>query len=84
MEAAQAAHDWFDRVIAGRTVCMITPENDRVAQDCRGRLDMSLLTRGTEMDARQDVVHLYDTQRASSLTIVKPDLNVLNNPSRTV
>ncbi|MGJ8616768.1 MAG: GNAT family N-acetyltransferase [Sulfitobacter sp.] len=27
LEAARAAHDWFDRVIAGRTVCMITPEN---------------------------------------------------------
>ncbi len=27
LEAVQAAHDWFDRVIAGRTVCMITPEN---------------------------------------------------------
>lgn len=26
-DAVQAAHDWFDRVIAGRTVCMITPEN---------------------------------------------------------
>ncbi|WP_370401183.1 GNAT family N-acetyltransferase [Sulfitobacter sp. JB4-11] len=27
MEAAQAAHDWFDRIIAGRTVCIITPGN---------------------------------------------------------
>ncbi|MGB3244652.1 MAG: GNAT family N-acetyltransferase [Sulfitobacter sp.] len=27
LEAARAAHDWFDRVIAGRTVCMIAPEN---------------------------------------------------------
>lgn len=27
-DAAGAAHDWFDRVIAGRTVCMITPENE--------------------------------------------------------
>jgi len=27
LEAARAAHDWFDRVIAGRTVCIITPEN---------------------------------------------------------
>jgi len=26
-DAVQAAHDWFDRVIAGRTVCMITPDN---------------------------------------------------------
>jgi RimJ/RimL family protein N-acetyltransferase len=26
-EAAQAAHDWFDRIIAGRTVCIITPDN---------------------------------------------------------
>lgn len=34
-EAAQAAHDWFDRVIAGRTVCMISPDNTgslRIAQ----------------------------------------------------
>ena len=27
LEAVQAAHDWFDRVVAGRTVCIITPEN---------------------------------------------------------
>ncbi|MEM6303830.1 MAG: GNAT family N-acetyltransferase [Pseudomonadota bacterium] len=27
LEAARTAHDWFDRVIAGPTVCMITPEN---------------------------------------------------------
>lgn len=35
LEAAQAAHDWFDRIIAGRTVCIITPENTsslRIAQ----------------------------------------------------
>jgi RimJ/RimL family protein N-acetyltransferase len=29
LDAVQAAHDWFDRVIAGRTVCMITPDNVR-------------------------------------------------------
>jgi len=29
LEAARAAHDWFDRVVAGRTVCMITPDNHR-------------------------------------------------------
>ena len=28
LEAATAAHDWFDRVVAGRTVCMITQENE--------------------------------------------------------
>ena len=28
IDAAAAAHDWFDRVIAGRTVCVITPENE--------------------------------------------------------
>lgn len=28
LDAASAAHDWFDRVIAGRTVCVITPENE--------------------------------------------------------
>lgn len=28
MDAVQAAHDWFDRVIAGRTVCIITPQNE--------------------------------------------------------
>lgn len=27
LEAAHAAHDWFDRIIAGRTVCIVTPEN---------------------------------------------------------
>ena len=27
LEAARAAHDWFDRVVAGRTVCMIMPGN---------------------------------------------------------
>lgn len=27
LEAARAAHDWFDRVVAGRTVCMVAPEN---------------------------------------------------------
>ncbi|MGJ8628355.1 MAG: GNAT family N-acetyltransferase [Sulfitobacter sp.] len=27
LEAARAAHDWFDRVIAGRTVCMINFDN---------------------------------------------------------
>jgi len=27
MDAAAAAHDWFDRVVAGRTVCMITANN---------------------------------------------------------
>ena len=28
MEAARAAHDWFDRVITGRLVCMIEPTHD--------------------------------------------------------
>ena len=27
MEAVRAAHDWFDRVITGQLVCMISPEN---------------------------------------------------------
>lgn len=27
LEAAQAAHDWFDRIVAGRTVCMVTVDN---------------------------------------------------------
>ncbi len=27
LDAVQAAHDWFDRVIAGRTVCMVAPHN---------------------------------------------------------
>ena len=27
MEAARAAHDWFDRVVTGRLVCMIDPEH---------------------------------------------------------
>tara|TARA_R110002095_G_scaffold201988_1_gene183184 strand:- start:1533 stop:2066 length:534 start_codon:yes stop_codon:yes gene_type:complete len=28
LEAAHAAHDWFDRVVAGRTVCLIAPDNE--------------------------------------------------------
>ncbi len=28
LEAARAAHDWFDRVVTGRTVCMISARND--------------------------------------------------------
>lgn len=35
LEAVQAAHDWFDRVIAGRTVCIVAPQNAgslRIAQ----------------------------------------------------
>ena len=27
-EAASAAHDWFDRVVTGRTVCMIPVQNE--------------------------------------------------------
>ena len=27
LEMAGAAHDWFDRVVTGRTVCMIGPDN---------------------------------------------------------
>jgi RimJ/RimL family protein N-acetyltransferase len=27
LEAARAAHDWFDRVVTGRTVCMISSDN---------------------------------------------------------
>ncbi len=35
LDAAAAAHDWFDRVMAGRTVCMISVGNEnslRIAQ----------------------------------------------------
>lgn len=28
LDAAAAAHDWFDRVMAGRTVCVISPLNE--------------------------------------------------------
>lgn len=28
VDAAAAAHDWFDRVVAGRSVCMIAPGNE--------------------------------------------------------
>ncbi len=48
LEAARAAHDWFDRVVAGRTVCVIEPDNHaslRVAEI----LGYSLL-RETEVD----------------------------------
>ena len=29
LEAVKAAHDWFDRVITGQLVCLISPENTR-------------------------------------------------------
>lgn len=29
LEAARAAHDWFDRVVTGRLVCLVHPENHR-------------------------------------------------------
>jgi RimJ/RimL family protein N-acetyltransferase len=29
IEAVLAAHDWFDRVVTGRLVCMIDPRNTR-------------------------------------------------------
>ena len=48
LDAVQAAHDWFDRVIAGRTVCMITPENAgslRIAEALG-----YVLLRGTKME----------------------------------
>jgi RimJ/RimL family protein N-acetyltransferase len=32
LEAARAAHDWFDRVIAGRTVCVMPPDNNRAME----------------------------------------------------
>jgi len=35
IDAATAAHDWFDRVVAGPTVCIVSPENEsamRIAQ----------------------------------------------------
>lgn len=28
IDAATAAHDWFDRVVAARSVCMIAPDNE--------------------------------------------------------
>ncbi len=54
LEAARAAHDWFDRVIVGPSVCIITPDNEgslRVA----GALGYRLL-RKVKMDG--DLVHL--------------------------
>ena len=32
MEAVSAAHDWFDRVVTGRLVCLIDPRNTRSVQ----------------------------------------------------
>lgn len=29
IEAVRAAHDWFDRVVTGRLVCMVDPRNTR-------------------------------------------------------
>ena len=49
-EAARAAHEWFDRVITGRTVCMIAPGNI-AALKIAGALGYELL-RETEMNGR--------------------------------
>ncbi len=41
VEAVRAAHDWFDRVITGRLVCLIDPRNTRsikIAEDMGYRL----------------------------------------------
>lgn len=54
LDAVQAAHDWFDRVIAGRTVCIITPDNAaslRIADALGYRL-----LRAADMEG--DTVHL--------------------------
>lgn len=32
IEAVKAAHDWFDRVVTGRLVCLIDPRNQRAVQ----------------------------------------------------
>lgn len=44
IEAAQAAHDWFDRVVTGPLVCMIDPDHSasaRIAEQL-GYVDMRL------------------------------------------
>ena len=42
LEAVRAAHDWFDRVVTGRLVCMVNPENAR-ALNIAGQMGYSLL-----------------------------------------
>lgn len=54
LEAAQAAHDWFDRVVAGRTVCIITPDNHGSLRIAKALGYVAL--RDAEMDG--DVVRL--------------------------
>lgn len=54
LDAVQAAHDWFDRVIAGRTVCIITPENAASLRIARA-LGYSLMR---EAEMGDDVVYL--------------------------
>lgn len=42
IEAVQAAHEWFDRVVTGPLVCMVDPEHDASARiaDQLGYVDM--------------------------------------------
>ncbi|WP_299549349.1 GNAT family N-acetyltransferase [uncultured Tateyamaria sp.] len=44
LEAAQAAHDWFDRVVTGPLVCMMDPDNEASARIAErlGYVDMRL------------------------------------------
>lgn len=59
IEAVRAAHDWFDRVVTGRLVCMIAPEHEasrRIAEalgythmrdaTCKGRPAILMARKG--------------------------------------
>ncbi|MEE4188817.1 MAG: GNAT family N-acetyltransferase [Roseobacter sp.] len=55
-EAIRAAHDWFDRVVTGRLVCMIDPRNTRsviIAKEMGYRLMREATYEG-------DPVNLYE------------------------
>ncbi|MEM6565540.1 MAG: GNAT family N-acetyltransferase [Pseudomonadota bacterium] len=55
-EAVRAAHDWFDRVVTGRLVCMIDPRNAR-SVTLAEEMGYSLM-RAT--DSEGDAVHLFE------------------------
>ena len=56
IEAVRAAHDWFDRVVTGRLVCMIDPENAR-SVDIAEHLGYQRLRETTYLD---DPVLLFE------------------------
>lgn len=53
-DAVQAAHDWFDRIVAGRTVCLISPGNARSLKLAEAMGYVAL--RDTELDGAEVVL----------------------------